>query len=84
MVLKTITYSVSPVTFQTENRRVVKMNKLDVVCVILQGPVLGPLLFILYVSDLYKVSNTVKPMMLADYKNLYIFLTDQYCKPGTM
>ena len=53
------------------------MNKLDVVCVILQGPVLGPLLFVLYVSDLYKVSNKVKPMMLSDYKNLCIFFTDQ-------
>ena len=31
----------------------------------------GPLLFIVYINDLYRASNTLKPVMFADDTNLF-------------
>ena len=36
-----------------------------------QGSILGPLLFIVYVKNLYRASNILKPIMFADDTNLF-------------
>ena len=38
----------------------------------LQGSILGPVLFIIYYSDLYNVSNKLQTIMFADDKNLFL------------
>jgi hypothetical protein len=48
------------------------MDLLQVICGVPQGSILGPLLFLIYVNDLYKVSSTLKEVMFADDTNLFI------------
>ena len=47
-----------------------KTTNLNVVCGVPQESIVGPLLFILYVNDLCRVSNILKPIMFADDTNL--------------
>ena len=48
-----------------------KSDLLPINCGVPQGSILGPLLFLLYVNDLQKASDILKPLMFADDTNLF-------------
>ena len=52
---------------------------LDISCGVLQGSVLGQILFILYINDLCFVSQFLEPIMFADDTNL--FCSNKKTKP---
>ena len=58
------------IEFQNDDKKE-KTNSLTIKCGIPQGSILGPLLFIAYVNDLYSASNILKPIMFADDTNLF-------------
>ena len=58
------------IEFQNDNKKE-KTNSLTIKCRVPQGSILGLLLFIVYINDLYRASNILKPIMFADDTNLF-------------
>ena len=58
------------IEFQNDDKKETT-NSLTIKCGVPQGSILGPLLFIVYVGDLYRGSNILKPIMFADDTNLF-------------
>ena len=58
------------IEFQNDDKKE-KTNSLTIKCGVPQGSILGPLLFIVYVNNLYRASNILKPIMFANDTNLF-------------
>ena len=58
------------VTYQIENSDK-QANIENIRCRIPQGSILGPLLFLIFVNDLHKVTKYLDPIMFADDTNLF-------------
>ena len=58
------------IEFQNDDKKV-KTNSLTIKCGEPQGSILGLLLFIFYINDLYRASNILKPIMFVDDTNLF-------------
>ena len=46
----------------------------EISCGLPQGSILGPLLFILYINDMYKVSKLSHFIIFADDTNIFIWI----------
>ena len=53
-----------------------KIEQLDKICGVPKGLILGLLLFIIYISDVFQVFNILNPIMFADDINLFCLSID--------
>ena len=65
-------------TYLSNRKQFIQINNAEnieletITCGVLQGSILGPLLFLLYVNDLKNASNLLDPIMFADDTNLFL------------
>ena len=68
---------VSLCSFYLSNRKqfvlagAIKTSRLDIICGVPQGSILGPLLCIIYVNNFCSVSKIFKPIIFADDTNIF-------------
>ena len=64
-----VTYQIGKEKFITYGD---KQTNIEIItCRVPQGPILGPLLFPIFVNDLHKVAKYLDPIMFADDTNLF-------------
>ena len=71
---------------QYVNYKNVNSNEAVIKCGVPQGSILGPLLFILYINDMYKVSSILEFIIFADDTNIFCVgdkATDVICSINT-
>ena len=76
-------------SYLSGRKQYVHLNGVDsdtknITCGVPQGPVLGPLLFLLYINDLPNISNKLKFYLFADDTNIYFESDDLNVSEITM
>ena len=70
-----ITSQKERINFEINNKNG-KTELLEIICGVSQGPILRPLLFIIYTNNFCQVLDILNPVMLADYTNLFCLSND--------